>query len=570
MFKILFVCFFLLSFGVFSQPILKENLTRKQTTYWDFNKSKVQAVGTYYKDDLGETTIKHGKWEFFDRLGKTEEIRNYYKGQLHGAVLLKYPNGTPKQEGYFKRDLQDSVYREWNESGKLTLEGNFREGQTFGIWKYFYDDGRQQKQEENIDSTVLLQAFWLPDSLHTQTVIEGTGELTVFYNTGTLKEWYNYKNGLLDGRFEDRSIFGYELLSGTYLQGKKTGEWKYAYYTGTTEKISHYENDLLNGKYTYFYDNGKVNVEGNYTDGLKEGVWTWYTNQGTRDMSGTFKNDLQDGTWTYWYPTGEVSYTAQYKAGLKDGTWSYYYKDGTKFKQGTFAADEKNGTWETWYEDGTLLMTGKYQAGKEEGKWMNYWESGTLKNESTFRRGVLHGTWKSYYPKGTLKLVGEYEEGFKNGEWTDYFENGKPKDIANYKVIREKSKMDYGIMKDHVRLESIKHGHFTSFSAKDYRRTEEGDFKDGQKHGEWIAYYPGGKMPAVSSTYKHGKLDGPMREYGRRGELTSEVMYKDGLKDGSFKIFDKRGNVVSEKKFENGMQVIENKTNTQGGFSPGK
>ena len=37
-----------------------------------------------------------------------------------------------------------------------------------------------------------LWEFYLPDSLHTQIITDGTGELVTYYGTGKVKEWYNY------------------------------------------------------------------------------------------------------------------------------------------------------------------------------------------------------------------------------------------------------------------------------------------------------------------------------------------------------------------------------------------
>jgi len=182
--------------------------------------------------------------------------------------------------------------------------------------------------------------------------------------------------------------------------------------------------------------------------------------------------------------------------------------------------------------------------GKEQGEWSNYWENGQLKNKSTFKAGLLSGAWESYYPTGKLKLRGKYEDNFKVGEWTDYFENGKPKDILTYKLFKEKSKVEYGIMKDRVRSDSKKDGHAVSFSMKDYRKTEEGDYKEGEKHGEWIAYYPGGRNPAVISNYKNGELDGTMKQFDKRGNLLQEMDYKEGLKHGRFIVYDKKGKAV--------------------------
>ena len=562
------ILFLLIAVTSIGQEVKKENLTKKFTLYWDFNKTQVQAVGSYYMDELGETTDKHGKWLYYSRLGDIEEERNYYKEMLHGKTISYYSKDKPKQEGYFYLNSQDSVFREWHENGKLSVEGMYRTGEPTGVWKYFYFDGREKAQEETKVGTNYVWSFWLPDSLHTQTIINGEGELTTYYNTGRVKEWYNYKNGLKNGPFEEFSIGGYITLSGSFKDGEKDSTWTYAYYTGETEKITNYKNGVLHGGYNYFYDNGKLNVEGTYSEGKKDGTWLWYTNQGNRDMEGNFRNDLQHGKWVYWFPTGEVSYTANYSDGKRSGEWTYFYRNGTKFKLGSFNNDEKNGTWQTWYENGTLLMEGKYLDGKENGEWVNYWENGNLKNKTSFKNGVMSGDWISYYPTGKLKLTGKYKDGFKVGEWTDYFENGKPQDVITYKIFKEKSKVDYGIMKKRVRLESREHGHSISYSDKDFKKTEEGDYRNGKKDGEWIAYYPGARIPAVISNYKEGELNGVMKQFDRRGNLLQEVDYKDGLKHGKFILYDKKGKPIVTKTFEYGMEVIKENTLKPGGFSP--
>ena len=217
-----------------------------------------------------------------------------------------------------------------------------------------------------------------------------------------------------------------------------------------------------------------------------------------------------------------------------------------------------------------LLMDGDYFDGLEEGEWKNYWENGELKNQSSFKGGLLDGKWFSYYPDGKPKLEGEYQDNMRVGEWTEYFDNGRPKDVMTYKLFKKKTAMDYGIMKGHKRMESKLHGKAVSYSSKDFRMTEEGNYVEGEKDGEWIAYHPGGKNPAVVSQYKKGKLHGKMTTYSRRGKLLQECDYKDGLKDGKFIIYDNRGRVVAEKEFKDGMQIIEGTTNGSGSFTPGR
>ncbi len=250
-----------------AQLVEKENLTKMKSTYWDFNRTQIQARGKYYVDELGETTEKHGKWTYFDRLGEIEEVRYYYRDVLHGEATLFYPNGKKRQEGFFKWNSQDSIYREWYETGKLKAEGSYMKNEPSGEWRYYYVDGRLKMVEESKGPDNYVWEFYLPDSLHTQIVKDGNGELVTYYSTGSVKEWYNYKDGLKDGSFEEFSIYGYMTLKGNFKDGEKDGEWEFFYYTGDKEKVSNYKNGILNGPYQYFYDNGEVNVSGQYKNG---------------------------------------------------------------------------------------------------------------------------------------------------------------------------------------------------------------------------------------------------------------------------------------------------------------
>ena len=115
--------------------------------------------------------------------------------------------------------------------------------------------------------------------------------------------------------------------------------------------------------------------------------------------------------------------------------------------------------------------------------------------------------------------------------------------------------MDYGYMKEHKVLESVEHGKAVSYSSKDFKKTEEGTYKNGEKHGKWTAYYPGGAYPAMITNYKNGLLEGKMLQYTRRGELTTEINYSKGEKHGDMIIYGANKKVISKKKFYYGVEM---------------
>jgi antitoxin component YwqK of YwqJK toxin-antitoxin module len=140
-----------------------------------------------------------------------------------------------------------------------------------------------------------------------------------------------------------------------------------------------------------------------------------------------------------------------------------------------------------------------------------------------------------------------------------YYDNGQPKDLITYKVIEKKSEVEYGYMKNHKVKESVMDGHSQSYSNKDYKLTEEGNYKNGKKEGVWKDYFPGGKMSAVVTNYKNGELDGVMQEFDRSGKIISETNYSKGLKNGKFTVYNSDGKPVVQKVFSNGTEVRQSR-----------
>lgn len=543
---------FFLCFSINAQEILKENLSNPITTYWDFEKTKIQSVGSYYQDFRGPTVEKHGVWKYFDKNGVLEEEHNYFRNKLHGAVKLYYGKDKPRTEGYFKHGLQDSIYRSWHENGKLREEGYYKNDKPIEQWKYFYNSGELMLVEQYRDTLALVIDFF--DKQGNQTVKNGQGVKETFYSSGAPKDKYTYLNGYKHGDFVEYHVAGHIEVQGSYHFGLKNGTWTFRYYTGSLHKIVNYNQNVLDGHYENYYDNGKLKVIGKYRNGLKDSTWTWYTNMGIVDMRGDFIQDQQNGDWIFNFPNGQLSYKGKFDLGKRTGTWVYNYPDGNKHRQGTFKDDIEDGLWQTWYESGKLLMEGNYKVGKEEGVWTNYWENGKIKNQGTFKKGELNGKWESYYPNGNMNISGYYKNGLREKQWIDYYSNGKGRELVTYKIMKRKS----AVNKSHT-FESVKNGKYEAYSSKDFKLTEEGTYKDGKKHGLWIAYYPGGKIPAVTSEYKDGRLHGVVREYDlKNGKiLRSETNYKDGAKHGKMTIYDKRGKKVAEKMFDNGSEVKE-------------
>jgi len=178
--------------SIFAQKRVKPRL---QTNYYNFSKTQPESRGYFYADDFtGETTLKHGKWTYWNKKGVLVEIRNYQKGTLNGEVISYYFNGNIKNLGYFKMGVQDSISKVWYLNRQVKTEGAYKMGRKVDVWNTYYITGYHEKEETYEDSIVFLQNYWTIDS--TQTVKNGNGETYLAFSNNVINEKYTYKDGL--------------------------------------------------------------------------------------------------------------------------------------------------------------------------------------------------------------------------------------------------------------------------------------------------------------------------------------------------------------------------------------
>lgn len=558
--SILQLILFIFCFGQFStaQKVEKENLGPKVRIFWDSGNKRLQATGSYYINEdkiVLNKSEKHGKWSFYSYEGVLEEDRMYYRNRIHGKQITYHPNGKMKTLAYFTFNVPDSIFKEFDENGRLIISGNYALGSPDGKWEYFYADGRSKSIEHVENDTTYLMNYWEEDSLHTQSIKDGNGYLKSYYVSGRIKENYTFVNGLKSGYFEERTANGAIAVRGNFEMGKKSGEWLVFNLGGAIEKRMNYSNDSLHGAYEVYYNDTLLNTTGLYTMGMKTGKWVWNFPDGKPEMIGDFNNDKQHNKWVYYYPNGGISYEAHFDNGKKTGKWHYFYENGQDYRLGNYVNDQKDGNWKTWYENGTLLMEGDYKNGKEIGLWKNYWDSGIIKNLANFKDGKLDGSWVSYNPNKVKTSEGYYKEGLRVKEWKEYYDNGRLMQISNYKIVTRKNYANgIAVMGMKEKLSEL-HGDFTAYSQLDYMVKAHGKYSNGLKNGVWVDYYPGGQIPTIISPYKKGKLHGTMKQFGRRGNLIYETNYKNGLKHGWLIIYDNRGKESVRKLFYNGREV---------------
>lgn len=551
-----------------AQKVSSENLSPKVKLYWDGQRKHLSATGSYYISEIvPNSTEKHGKWLFYNKDGLLEEERNFYRDRLLGKQITYFPESKKVKELYYaKFNIPDSTFKQYNAAGTLVIEGNYILGSPTGIWNYYFEDSSLWKKERVSNDTTYLLTYFTEESPHKQSVTEGSGQVVTYYKSGEIKESYSFSGGLRTGPFFENLASGRISIQGEFLKGKKHGLWQYYFASGQLEMKQSYFQDSLEGMYEVYFADGSPKTLGSYQNNKKQGEWIWYMPNEQLEMRGGFDNNTQQGRWEYYFSSGELSYVAFFDHNKKTGTWNYFYKDGNKFKTGNYHEDLKEGRWQTWYEDGTLLLDGIYQNGSEEGEWVNYWSNGHLKNKAYYKKGKLNGAWYSWSEEGTLTLFGRYKKGLKTGHWVSYYQNGRKKEDITYRVKKLKNNHGEVVAMGLNEVQSVKHGETLTYSQLDNLVTQRGQYKNDQKHGTWINYYPGGFVPAVISNYKKGKLDGVFSQHGKSGNKLNEIHYKNGLKDGSFIVYGENGKPISTKMYKRGVQLKQHMGGE--GFSP--
>ena len=566
-----------------------DNVGKQQVTYYyDFDSTKIRARGYLSGSGFSDLGKKTGRWEFYFEDGNIEEVAHYVRGKLHGKVIQYYSNGKKKNEGFFYWEVPDSTMRSWNDQGKLLEKGTWEHGKKVGVWDYRYLDGSPHYVEKYKDTLALLMSYHTRDGK--QTVKDGNGSKENFFaGSGKLKEKYTYKDGYIDGAFEEFHPSGKPSVQGAYKLGKKEGNWKFWFHNGLLVRNLHYKGGLLHGAYERMYKNGEPQVKGAYKDGMKDGTWEWFPKiHGARDIRGEFLNDERHGKWEQWhlngqlmsvgyyehdqktgkwdrwYENGQLEATGNFENDLKSGDWKFYFETGELWKEGPFNEGARHGVWTTYFESGKKVSEGTFVHGKEDGVWHSWFENGQMMDEGTFRLGDMHGRWSGWYSNGNIRYEGQREDDLETGEWKYYFEKGGLYEQGSYKVFTRKNALGeiYTDMDYKEYKYSRKHGTWTTYSEVDRQLSIQGQYTEGQKSGAWLYYYPGGKVLAVKANYKEGRLHGQYTEYYRRGKERTTIGYKDGLKHGDMKVMTKRGKLVRHVQYKEGLvsKDILNKT----------
>ena len=154
-----------------------------------------------------------------------------------------------------------------------------------------------------------------------------------------------------------------------------------------------YKNGNLDGDWQDYYENGQARTKGNYIEGIPFGLWEHFTEEGLSSSKTTYnKKGSEEGYFENYHMNGKIRSRGFYKNQQYDGLWELFYQNGQISQRGNFKDGEKVGQWEYFHESGVSLDPDYYSSYQME--------KSSDEQEYTPENNVLGCIWGLLYPPG--------------------------------------------------------------------------------------------------------------------------------------------------------------------------
>lgn len=199
------------------------------------------------------------------------DIYSYKDGELDGLNVVYYKNNI-KEIGHWKAGKQNGLFQMYTEDRVLIDNANFKAGERDGLTEQFYNDTGKLRVSANYKNGVL------------------EGEFKAYYPNGNLQGEVNYVNGEMNGDFKEYHENKKIRLSGSYKNSLQEGEWKFYLEDGTLESIINYKDGELHGIKEDYYKNGNVWTRQEFKNNDLDGVYEVYYENGNLQLKAKIKN----------------------------------------------------------------------------------------------------------------------------------------------------------------------------------------------------------------------------------------------------------------------------------------
>ena len=266
-----------------------------------------------------------------------------------------------------------------------------------------------------------------------------------------------------------------------------------------------------------------------------------------------------------------------------NGYNTFLFKNGNISSQGILKNGRPIGYWKTYHDNGKIKSEGNRKNFLLDSIWNFYNNEGVLLNAISYNKNKKEGISKLFDTSGCMKSETNYVENLKDGEEIIFYTSGNIKNINNYNKDRKEAFCYELDSSGRIITISEYTGGFLRVEEQINRYD-----KDQKKHGVWKEFYDNEKV-RWEGKFKHGELDGIVREYNKKGglktmnmftegeinkdakevkffELSKEIRsdgsyliggYADKIKQGIFREYDSTGVLINSYKYKNNFKTAE-------------
>ncbi|HBS03496.1 MAG TPA: hypothetical protein DEA96_00930 [Leptospiraceae bacterium] len=202
------------------------------------------------------------------------------------------PDNVPENAEFDRRRdvwnvVEGEQFRQYYKNGKLSTEGQTKDGKRFGRWNWYapdgrtltttgvYLNGRRDGLWKHFDDSgrLYLTIEYAPEPIDpvigSISIDYGNenGPYKRYYPDGTLEEEGSHRAGKRDGTMKRYHPDGELMVLGQYRDGKKEGKWQYYHFSGALVRIEDYTDGKLEGNVITYHANGLPYSETLYRNG---------------------------------------------------------------------------------------------------------------------------------------------------------------------------------------------------------------------------------------------------------------------------------------------------------------
>ncbi len=484
----------------------------------------------------------------------------------NGYNKFYYDNGKISSEGNMRDGKPDGYWKNYSRNGKIKIEGNRRNFLLDSLWKFYDDKGRLSKsinygqgKKNGLTSVYDTSQVLLSTENYLNDIREGLARS--FYKNGKTKTTVPYVKGKIEGTAyefsQDSLITAISVYKGGILQ--------------SYEKIN--QRDPANRKqgiWKDFYDNMEVKKEQKFNDDSLDGYVKEYDRKGNLLATKKFDNGRQImnapeianvEVYREVYDDNTLKYEGVYSDGVAIGT-HYKYIQKMRCDSSLFLKEDSTSRVPVYinklvcrntpipdsaieYFDGTVVARGAVDSLRQRiGIWSEFHNTGEFRGKGLYKEGNRVGDWEFFYSSGKLEQKGRYDKkGRLQGSWKWYYENGGLWREENY--VNGKRE---GLLTDYDEAgKIILQGNFAdnkkegvwNYETPDYK--EIGNYSNDEPDSLWKSWYMPGKIKRFEGRFQGGDPVGPHVGFHPTGAKMYAGNYVSGAKDGDWKYYDETG-----------------------------